>query len=227
MKTCCLLGNGVSIAYSHDLSVPALTEALLQRLQELGGGQPGETLARFANEVAAKPGPTFEPLLGPLSATAAALDSIAQLAPLARHSGNIEEGVEAVSAFLRDVHRLGLGTVLGLIADRSTGRPDSFDAVTTALASALVGLGDARDLSVATLNYDGLTHAGLMDRAEDECGREVFRIADLADGRSAAEHLLVDGERRLLGNALRTDDNLPEDRATLVHGASRPRSSGT
>lgn len=169
VRTACLLGNGVSIAYNHDLAVDTLTAELLATLSGLSGGDAEEALKRFSKDVSMAPGDHFEALLGPLSPTAAALGQLAQLSPLAGMApAKVQVSISRVQKFLDEVHRVGLGTVLDLIADHGVGS-GNFD-VTEAIAEALIALGPARDLSIATLNYDGLTLAGLMEMGTNSWG---------------------------------------------------------
>ncbi|MBK5221541.1 MAG: SIR2 family protein [Acidimicrobiia bacterium] len=218
MRTACLIGNGVSIAYNPALTVPNLTTELIQRLQQLAGGDAETALSGFAHQIAAIPGEQFEALLGPLTSSAAALEHIVDLAPLAAFAPEqaVVDGVTTTADFLRQVHRLGLGTVLGSIAGHATGKGDAFHTVTEALADALIALGPAGSMTLATLNYDGLTHAGLMEMGQDMWGQANFLIADLASGQAATAQQVLPGTT-LAGHWLRDFDDIPTDRAALLH----------
>lgn len=182
MNTVCLLGNGASIAYNPELSVGALTASLLQRFQEAGTGEAPEALARFARVVSGRSDGQFEALLGPLSMTAEALRCLAGITGLVQQADEASAAVATTSAFLAEVHRRGLAITLRLIADRSVGQSGQWDEVVDSLGRALADLGSAADLTVATLNYDGLTHSALMEAWNDSWGQPTGQVADLAWG---------------------------------------------
>lgn len=222
-RTACLLGNGVSVAYNGDLAVDRLTEGLVARFSDAGATDPGRTLAQFAAQVAARDGrgsSTFEQLLGPLESSANALVSLVGLIPLAEASGvDVRGSLDAVRTFLEQVHRMGIAMTLDHIAGRSVGA-DTYYSVTATLGQALVALGSAANLSVATLNYDGLLHAGLMEAGTDSWGQPTFSIADLADGRETASHVISAGHE-IEGHPIRDFDSIPPGRASLLqlHGS--------
>ena len=221
MLTTCLLGNGVSLAYNPALRVDRLTADLVQRFTELGATEPERALAAYAAQLAVVPGEHFEPLLGPLVATSNALGYVPGLAALTDQGpARIAAALQTVSDFLRTVHRIGMAVTLGHIAERTIG--GAWEEGIWPVADALIQLGAARELTVGTLNYDGLLHSGLMEAGTNVWGTTTFEIADLADGRHAAEATceVVPG-RHLLGHRLRSSADLPADRASLIqlHGS--------
>jgi hypothetical protein len=123
-----------------------------------------------------------------------------------------------VVGLLQRVYRVGMAIALGHVAERSIG--GDFDAGAWSVAARLIELGPASRLSVGTLNYDGLLHAGLMDVGRDEWGRPTFMIADLADGRTLRNFEVVPGHS-LVGYPIRVVDDFPPDRACLIqmHGS--------
>lgn len=220
MKTVCLIGNGVSVAYNSDLTVGQLTDDLLARFHDAGASEPELALARFADSQSRVPGDLFEALLGPLSSTAEALGHLPGLAALAQAAGadDVVTALGTASKFLSDVHRIGLAITLGHIAERSLG--GRYDDIIFRTAAELVGLGAPGDLTVGTLNYDGLLHAGMLDAGRDGWGRTVFDIVDLAAGYTEEMHQVTPGDR-LLGHRLRDFDDLLANRAALLqlHGS--------
>lgn len=220
MKTVCLLGNGASVAYNADLGVEALTTRLLQQFQEAGSGEASETLARFARQISGRTENQFEDLLGPLSTTAEALRGLEGIATLVEHAAEATVAINATSQFLAEVHRRGLAITLRHIAERSIGQSGRWDEAVQTLGRALADLGPAQDLTVATLNYDGLIHSALLDAWNDLWLTRSGRMADLAWG-SGDQPLQVVPSRSLRGWPLREHDSVPSDRAALLqlHGA--------
>ena len=220
MATACLIGNGMSIAYNEELTVPRLTEDLLSLFLHAGASEPQQALARFADVQSRIPGDQFEALLGPLSSTADALSYLPGLATLAQAAGadEVVSALHTASTFLGDVHRVGLAITLGHIAQRSQG--GRYDEIVTRTAQELIELGPPGDLSVATLNYDGLLHSGMMEAGQDSWGQTMFPIVDLAAGYSEATWEVTPTDR-LVGHPLRVEDDLLPDRAALLqlHGS--------
>jgi SIR2-like domain len=204
-KLACLVGNGLSIAYNRDLSVEELTRALVGNFQHLAGTNAGNELARFATSLTGQRSDDFERLLGPLDNASQAL---AYLEGLASTAGpQARQALTTTIRFLRDFHRLGVATVLDLVGRRSSGSAGDFEVVER-FYSAVVALDFDKPISVGTLNYDGLAHAGSLDTAT---------IADLATGYDSAP-VLIDGSRTITGQLLRDEDNLLQDRAIqLLH----------
>jgi hypothetical protein len=221
VATACLLGNGVSVAYNPELSVRALTDDLLRLFRDAGVSDPGRVLSELSRSAEASADNQFERLLGPLSSSADAIRSLRELTPIAEQLGIADISVSAahVADFLRDVHRFGLAIVLDHIASRSQGHVASFVSATRAVGQALVSLGAPSDLTVATLNYDGLTHAALLEMGQDEYGTTFFAITDLADGRVNQPHSIAG--RNMIGYPIRDVDDLPPDHASVLqlHGS--------
>ena len=97
---------------------------------------------------------------------------------------DVAAAVHTTAEFLGDVHRIGTSVTLRHIVERTIGG-DYWDGVWP-VARALYCAGSAQDLTVGTLNYDGLLHSGLMEAGTNEWGVTTFPITDLADGRSAS-----------------------------------------
>lgn len=211
----CLIGNGQSIAYNPDLTTAALKDAIVQRFEGLAGSEAAEALSKFAASVAGEdPESNFEKLLGPLDTVTLALPVLEALAGLA-------EGAEAatidalahVTSFTRKAHTLGIAQALQEIAEKSHGNWGEFDAKVQPLCTALLELPEMDNLTVATLNYDGLLHAGLID---------ADGVADLALGYGHTEKLLVEGGHPTQVAPLRTADDFPAHANRLViqlHGS--------
>ena len=220
MKTVCLVGNGMSIAYNNDLNVHQLTDDLLRLFPDAAYTEPERALAQFADSQARIDGDLFEALLGPLSSTAEALGYLPGLAVLAQAAGAgaVVSALSTASTFLSDVHRLGLAIAFGHIADRSLG--GRYEEVVVRTAAELIRLGPASDLTVGTLNYDGLLHAGFMEAGRNEWGQPNFLITDLAAGYVEQRRRITPGTE-LDGHPVRDYDDLLVDRAALLqlHGS--------
>ncbi len=219
MESVCLLGNGVSMAYNPALGVGPLTADLIDLFRRAGVSAPEQALGEFARSLGSGTGEQFEDLLGPISSTSEALRFLPAMAAITSSGpDNVTAALEVVVSFLGEIHRTGLAITLDHIAHRSVG--GNFDGGAWPVASALIGLGEAKDLTVATLNYDGLLHAGMMGPGWDGWHEVLFQIADLADGRHAETFEVVPGIN-LTGHPLRDVDDLPRDRASLLqmHGS--------
>ena len=206
-----LLGNGVSLAYSPQLRVANLTTELANEFDKLGASEADVALKKLAEESRLDPLAGFESMLGPLETTARSLEALTDLAPLAATKSAAAD-VEKVRRFVETVHRTGLSIVLGKIAEYSKGAgATSFGAVDDFIHG-LVSLAEPKRLSVATLNYDGLTHAGLLKHGSP---------ADLALGYKKGRHEVVIGKPRINGLKLRSVDDIPQQKSPIIqlHGS--------
>lgn len=219
--TTCLIGNGLSIAYNPELSVEALTTGLLQAFGDLQAPVGQEhPLARFAQALHGSGKDSFESLLGLLDSAALALPHLARLADVVRSQSaeDITTALDRTVAFLREVHTQGMGTALELIASRGRGQSESqFNSVILAVCRAIANLRGDGQVAVATLNYDGLLHAGFQ-RLEDE-PHSTVRLCDLAAG-FAGTSMCPAGSKELACYGLRRDWALPGNIHLLnLHGS--------
>lgn len=209
-KTACLIGNGTSVAYNHELSVAALTDSLIEEFETLGGVGAPDALQSLAAVATGAAGDQFEELLGPLESTATAIGAIAGLGAALVTPAQIA-AVDEVRGLLNQIRRTGLGVVLGHIDARAQGVQGAFELVTSELGHALGQLGEPGDLCVASLNYDGLTHGGLFEHFENA-------ITDLAAGYAPVHDGPDLGNGHLAGFALRQPGTaLPDDKVALLH----------
>lgn len=208
MRIACLVGNGASIVYNGQLAIAPLTKSIVAAFSQLGGTEAGDTLATFATQVTGAARSDFEGLLGPL-------DTITQTLPTLIGTGQafasvpwVAEPLTAATDSLRRLHRLGVATALGLIAERAHGQgQDSVENAVGTLTHELRDLSDPDFLTIATLNYDGLLLASLP---EDE-------TADLATGIGAGPFPPLAG-LALDSWPLRSGPDLPEQRRIhLLH----------
>jgi len=177
LRSVALVGNGLSIAYNADLEIPNLTRDLLSRFSVAGGD-----LAAIASDVDPESSSGFEDLLGPFDSAARVLEALPGITS-PEFAQRLQIIGNAASA-ARHLYREGTSEVLGLIADASHGRFEEHVHVER-FCQALADLGPASDLTVATLNYDGLLHSGFLRSYIDfEGTTQVLPISDMADGRS-------------------------------------------
>lgn len=229
----CLVGNGLAIAYEPQLAIPELTRSITRAFQEraqLPDATPAaQVLGEFATSVRGDAAEGFERLLGPLDSVARAIPALSGLAPVVRAQQTGREDLERLQALLIGLHRFGVGEVLNLIAGLAEATHETrFSVTVQSFVEALLGLirPNYGRLTIATLNYDGLLHAALLEHVQRDDGWEVgpSRIAsDLADGRSSAKgsHQLLTGSQPCEGQALRSIDDLLIERTALLqlHGS--------
>lgn len=198
----CLIGNGASIAYNPELSVPALTKGIVEAFRNRGGTNAGNALANFAAQATGTDTKEdFERLLGPLDHITNALPMLNALTPaLAASPPNVQDSFDRVTEVLHDLHRLGLASVLDLVARRAQGQgQDTLDATVGALCNRLMGLPWNGLLTMATISYDGLLHAAMLEQ----------HMADLAAGFNEAERVIVQNGDPIPSWPLRTSADFP------------------
>lgn len=232
----CLIGNGLSVAYSNDLSVVRLTEAMADRFTELGATDAERALAGIAEDLGQPDPGGFEQLLGPLESLSRAIWGLPGLVALSQQPGlEVANSGAQVAEFARSVHRVGLAIVLGYVADHSVGiGGGQFENTVMRVCRRLVegcepdaGLGDL--LTIATLNYDGLLTSALTSLHEDG----ICELSDLGHGLHRSHRSVTEGIGPLVESwDLRTFDDLIGDTHLLhLHGSlgwlADPRSNQT
>ncbi len=216
MSIVVLVGNGLSISYSQELSVPALTEELICRF-----GEADDDLQAIAAEVDADDADGFEQLLGPFDAVSAMIRTL----PGLRHGEGWAPGFDDLGTALvaaRRIHMRGTGTALSIIAERSQNDGD-FTSI-DAFCSAVAELTNPSELTIATLNYDGLLHAGFLQEFVQPgwTVRRTLDICDMADGRTGYKLMPDFAEGRAIESwELREISDFMSDRARLLnlHGS--------
>lgn len=233
-KHVCLLGNGASISYNPDLAVPALTTGIAAAYMESTGLDDPDEVRRNLGEFAAAirrrgtdatDSAGFEELLGPLDAAARALPNLRRL--ISATGGRSRDSLEQTIADIERIHRFGKSVALELIATRAQNVPESFDRAVLPFCDAVTELAHPGNITVATLNYDGLAHAGLLHALRPEASGWVRTdgsrfLTDLAAGYGERDHSPAGPEGPiLLGHPLRTEDDVLRDRLFLcqLHGS--------
>lgn len=206
-----LIGNGLSVAYSAELTVAGLTTGMIEAFEELAGGPVEDALSNFAASLGGEPS-DFERLLAPLENAAAALPFLKDLSNITVLDDQaIADNIAGTTAFLEDWHRVGLGTVLELIADRAHGEPGALESSVKLVCSAIAALETHKPIGLGTLNYDGLLPAGLLDLH--------ISVPDLAAGYAETSRQIGDVE--LSCWELRSTSDLSESGIQLLnlHGS--------
>ena len=216
MSIVALVGNGLSIAYNPALNVDSLTVELLDRFKRAN-----DDLQAIAGAVDEDDADSFEQLLGPFDAVSAMIRTL----PGLRHGAGWAPGFNALGTALvaaREIHMRGSGIALSIIAEESQNDGD-FTAIDT-FCSAIAELDNPSELTIATLNYDGLLAAGFLQEFIQP-GWAVHRtldICDMADGRTRCELTpdFADGQAIESWELRRIPDFMP-DRARLLnlHGS--------
>jgi hypothetical protein len=214
----CLVGNGASIGYNPELTIPKLTNKLTALFVAAGATRAEAALRQFAQQISSAGASGFEELLGPLEHTARGVLVLPELVPVTKASADSEDVTQAINLvveFLRELHRHGVGTTLELIATLAHGVAGALEVTYLPLATTLAGMRASHGhLTIATLNYDGLLHGVAIDALPP--------IADLADGRpdACASFEVVPGHT-LVGRPLRLVDDLLDTRTHILqlHGS--------
>ncbi len=216
MRVVAFVGNGLSIAYNPALSIASLTGELLRRFDETD-----DDLRAIAAAARSDDTDGFEQLLGPFDAVSAMIRNLPGIQSEGGWTPRFNALGEALEA-AKDIHMRGTGIALSLIADRSQNDGD-FTIVDT-FCSAVAELTEPRELTIATLNYDGLLAAGFLQEAihHDWTVRRTLSICDMADGRTRSE-LIPDftNGRTIESWELRQIPDFLDDRARLLnlHGS--------
>ena len=195
MRFACLIGNGLSLSFNEELSVPKLTEWLLGAFRQEGGTL--EALARFAQS-AGTPAETFEQLLGPLDRTARSLPHLEGLLQVATEFDrpDLRTALSELATFASRLHDLGLGVVLQRISDMGAAvETPEFERTVLPVCASLKAL-PGGSVAVATLNYDALLPAAFIRLDDvDPWSGTAREMSDLGDGRSPSHCEPVDDER--------------------------------
>lgn len=212
----CLIGNGFSASYNDQLLVPHLTQGIVDELAQLSGGDAAQALASFARKFEGYKEGDFESILTPLESVGGALQHLTRLAPLGSEApSEISQALESSATFVRDVYRLGFGTVLRLVANRSRGMGDEvFTRTVVETCRRISQLRSRGAIAIGTLNYDGLLHAGFL-----KCLRRS-QVADLSAGYNKSRLAPV-GTRTLACQLFRSTDDLPRAEVHIInlHGS--------
>lgn len=113
MSVVALVGNGLSISYNQEMSVPSLTTEILHRFENAD-----DELKAIADGIGDGEPPGFEELLGPFDAVSAMIRNLPGIKSGERLSPRFEALGIALDA-AREIHSRGTGPALSVIAERS------------------------------------------------------------------------------------------------------------
>ncbi|MGQ3385275.1 hypothetical protein [Glutamicibacter sp. TV12E] len=214
-------GNGLSVAFSSELVLGKITERLLEELTKIApnGNDVLRALAKVATRIeddGALDVNDFEQLVGAFESQAALLEDLSDLAGLASNGGTrLQQSLEDVRQFTRQLLRMGTGIVLKIILDSSPTNWESTKHLHSFFRSFYQEFSGT--ITFSNLNYDYLVLATL--RMLD------FSFCDMADPRKPAQITFTDDEigehvvvERTKGYELRGDLSFPADRRIrLIH----------
>lgn len=182
-----LIGNGVSIAHERSLSVPALSQEIIDvfsNLDTLGMKVPGTPsgVAKALAEASRKLGgkgdseTNFELLLAPLEDVSEALEELRNAVGLYKSvDAQIDEKLSEVVNFTNYVRRLGLSHVLEIIEKNSRGGSGNvYSEFISKISSVTEG-----NVLLATLNYDQLLDSAILS--------SKYRTSDIASGQAVTK----------------------------------------
>ena len=216
MSVVALVGNGLSISYNQEMSVLSLTAEILHRFEIAD-----DELGAIAADAGHGEPPGFEELLGPFDAVSSMIRNLPGLRSGEEWSPRFEALGVALEA-AQEIHSRGTGVALSVIAERSQIEGD-FQPIDS-FCSAIANLDDPANLTIATLNYDGLLTAGFLNEGiyPDWTVHRTLDTSDMGDGRM--EDALVpdfaDGHSLRTWHLRRVPDFM-EERARLLslHGS--------
>lgn len=210
-----LIGNGMSIAYNPDLTIPRITDRIIHRLDTVGD-QDQTQQSQLMRLVAERAGRTnvatdFEQLVSPFDELRDTLPLLGRMADLAGQGGlTIRQSIRDTAAFARLVYRHGVSHVLDVIAEHSTAREDQMGPL-RGFIDEIMDVSGGGDVTYGNLNYDSLLMAAI-------CRMYDAQMCDMTDGRHAVEHKLITPEMGARGRPLRSRADLPMSRhVALVH----------
>lgn len=210
---CALVGNGLSMTYSHNLSIPALTTELVEAFRGLGGEEAANALRALPSKLTGTDREDFEALLSPFEFGAESMAYLSALAPLAVDSqGGVDVAFARVRSFLRRTHQLGLGLALEAIDRHAHVRHDARFRGTVVRFAEAVTPQQFLPVRIFTPNYDNLLHSAFlgMDRT----------VSDLADGRESKSFHFVGSKMRGLRIRLAASELMASDvTITNLHGS--------
>lgn len=160
-----LAGNGLSIAFNHDLNLPSITSELIEQLKNASDN--GDQVVHAMNEIARRAegdfsnsADDFEKLVGAFDGQSITLDELSHLAELvAAEDKTLRNSIKTVASFSQRVRDMGISHVLRTIMERSHAdyyRDDGMHKLFRAIVDGFQG-----EIYIGNLNYDTLLMATL------------------------------------------------------------------
>jgi hypothetical protein len=208
-----LVGNGLSIAFNPELSIPRVNDAIVARInaESPDGTVPAAIMQRAAANIeSGDPRTNFEALFGPLDQYRDGLRMFSELSNLAGDDNLLIKNALTVSKdFVESLRRFGVSHALEVIASRSTARDELVGKVHDFINSVVSGSGTGR-VTFGNLNYDSLVMASLVRLFQP-------KFCDMTDGRTGKRFEVVRGAPSVGAHPLRTEQDFPHRAITLLH----------
>lgn len=220
-KLAVLVGNGLSVACEPELSVENLTKRLAKALERRAVTQNaavGAVLREFATRLQGS-GNGFEDVVGSLQAASDALPFLSHLAALdlnlAHDEAKARENLRGATEFCATLQNAALSIVLGEIAHLAhAGEVAKSPAhIVRKFCQALKEF-PSEQITIATLNYDGILHSGLL---------KEFSVRDVCDAARGDRSNSFDiNDTKCKAYAVRDDHDIPSKRRVCLlnlHGS--------
>lgn len=228
-ELCALFGNGVSIAYSQELSLGNLSKKALEQLEQTSGAdtEVSDALREFAERMGSRaeddeyPSEDFEQLIGWLDTFRAATEELSAL----WYDGNSKAAIATTAALTDLLYREGVQKILSEILDKSTFKHTS-DSGREILDFIEAILKLEANSTICNLNYDTIVLAALtqLNRSEATPDYDFCDMAQFCNDGDLSVSTHENGQMRtvqLQGNNLRVKTKLhPEfwnTKSRLVH----------
>ncbi|MDQ0742713.1 hypothetical protein QFZ62_000021 [Clavibacter sp. B3I6] len=208
-----LVGNGLSIAFNHELALQSLTSEVLSRIENAEGGDVVSAMKEIAERALPRgvsSDSDFEMLVGAFGAESRTLGLLGTLAKLQSPSDRkLRRSIKRVSVFANQVRDNGISYVLQVIAERSHAYEDESVQLRN-LVKDIIRDFDGK-VTFGNLNYDTLLLAALLSVCQDE-------LADMGHGWRSVS-VTVEDHRTISVPALRADvtDFPTNRRVQLLH----------
>lgn len=212
-----LIGNGLSIAFSHELLLSSISEEMTKRFtsEYVGSDAVATAMQNVAKHVpeSGDPEKDFEALIGAFGGQSDILDDLAVFADLTKNSQpEIADAIQRVREFVSEVQRRGIGHTLEIIAERSYSDFDRRQPLVDFFDEVLAKF--EQHVTVANLNYDTLVLSVLSS------DRYRAILSDMANGRYDAGSVGVGGVKYPVKRLRATEAefmSLDQRRLRLLH----------
>jgi len=208
-----LVGNGLSIAFNPNLTIPKITAEINSRLES---ATDDDDASKLMQEVARRlrinnADTNFEALVAPFDEIVDVTKMMDRLAGIAGDRKlSVQKSLRKSAAFAEEVRRHAVSNILDVIADESRARLSRIEPVHKFI-SAVVDSANGGEVTFGNLNYDSLVMAALCNLYED-------RLCDLTDGRLGSKSIEVVPDWPMGGRPLRTKADMPMSRKiALLH----------
>lgn len=207
-----LVGNGLSTAFSRELSLPAITTEVMSLIAKAEGGPAIDAMQEIAEALAidgTNPTEDFEQLVGAFGSEARSLGILDTLASLKDPiDEDLRASISRVVEFANEVRDSGISYVLEVIAKRSHAQHETATELNALIGEILKAF--EHRVTFGNLNYDTLLLAALLEKCTG--------LVDMGDGRRSAK--IEFGRRKVPAHLLREEEadfDLGDERVKLLH----------